>query len=134
MERDRRFQGEHPLLVRGAPLGRKSQGHLLGLALACGMLAKWAYPFFTTLPVALYLYDSWKRRAEAGGARAFGRGLGWVFFWPFLLAGPWYARALPHILSRVPVHLSGEVARAEENPGVFTYESAACYFQALWEF
>lgn len=83
---------------RGRP---RSQAHALGLAIALGMLAKWPYAFFTTVPIALYLIKELLAARRVGAMDAYWRGFGWVCLWPLLLAAPWYVISLPSLVGKV---------------------------------
>lgn len=119
------------LLVRGVSLCERKQAHALGLAIALGLLAKWPYLFFTALPLLGWLAGEARRARAEGRLRVFWSGLGWLAFWPLLLAGPWYVRAVPVILSKAGAQLGGQVASIEGDPAVLSLGSLFFYPRVL---
>lgn len=125
------------LLVRDKPLAARGQAHALGILIGLGLLAKWPYVFFTTLPIAFYLWRFLRDAVKSPGglrSRNVWLPLGWLAFWPLLLAGPWYVRAIPVILGKIPKQLGGEVARIEGDPSVFSVDSLTAYARQLEQF
>jgi len=121
------------LLVRGAGLSEGRQAHALGICMGLGLLAKWPYAFFTALPVGAYLWHFMIHAQGGWRARKNRIALGWTSFWPLLLAGPWYWRAIPTIVGKMGHQLRGEVARLEGVPAIFSATSLVYYARHLEE-
>jgi 4-amino-4-deoxy-L-arabinose transferase-like glycosyltransferase len=111
------------LFCNGRPLDR--QAHLLGISFGLGMLAKWAYLFFILFPAVYSIYRNLKY-GSVPVKRAW-RSMGWMMFWIILLAAPWYFRAAPKLMAKVPAQLSGEVARIEGDPALSSIRAYTTY-------
>lgn len=116
-------------LIRTPSLEGK-QAHLVGILIGLGMLAKWTYPFFSAVPIFIYMIRSYR----ATSRQAFFRRLVIVLAWAIAIAGLWYIRALPDFVKKLGPQLSGEVAATEGDPSVLSIASLTQYFVYLGKF
>ncbi|MEN6626244.1 MAG: glycosyltransferase family 39 protein [Candidatus Sumerlaeia bacterium] len=110
-------------LLRTPRLEDGRQAHVLGILVGLGMLAKWTCPFFTLVPIAIYLVENFR----ASRKPAFYRRVLIVAAWAALIAGPWYVRALPEFVRKLGPQLGGAVAAAEGDPAVMSIDSWTRY-------
>lgn len=121
------------LIVRSRPLRDPRQAHAFGLVITLGLLAKWPYLFFATLPLLIYLAVETVGAYQKKILKIHCRNLLITGLWPVLVAGPWYVRAVPHILHKAGRQLSAELAARRGLPAIYTLDNLTCYAKTLYE-
>lgn len=121
------------LMVRGKRIHDPGQAHALGIAIALGLLAKWPYVFFATIPLMIHIVLEAVNAIKKNEVKALLRGLFILGLWPILVAGPWYLRAVPHILHKSRSHLNGDIAALRGQPVIYTLDNLIFYANTMWE-
>lgn len=122
------------ILIRDANLESNGQGRALGVAITLGLLAKWPYLFFVTVPIGYALRNHFVRFPGERRSKVFWLPIGHIACWPLILAGPWYVRGIPRILASLGTQLGGATALKEGDPSVLSLQSLTMYARHLGTF